>query len=156
MGSNRYMELIHRARSLPEKCKAHVSGDECRECATKRKRFCVINVIGIMTDSDILPHHGFEYSDILIKTTDETKLLVPVIAKGPEKMTYRNDRGLRTQLREKLRDELVSVAVVACSGQIARKLLVDLEHVARIENKNLIFLTERDLAQFLYELEILN
>ena len=156
VGSKKYKKLIHLARSLPEKCKAHVRGEECRDCATQRKGLCVVNVIGIIADSDILPHHGFEYSDLLIKTGDETKLLVPVIAKGPEKMTFRNDRRIRPQLREKLRDELISVVVVACSGQIARKLLIDLEHMARIENKDLIFLTEKDLAQFLYRLEILN
>ena len=156
VGSQKYMKLIHLARSLPEKCKAHVRGEECRDCGIQRKKFCVVNVIGIITDSDILPHHGFEYSDLLIKTEDETRLRVPVIAKGHEKMTFRNDRGLRAQLREKLRDKLVFVVVVACSGQIARKLLIDLEHMAKIENKDLIFLTERDLAQFLCRLEILN
>ena len=125
----------------------------CRECATQVKKLCVVNLLGVICDSDVLPHHGFEYSDLLIKMSDERKLIIPIIAKGPAKITWRKDQGLMRQLLEKFRDKKVEVIVVATSGQIGNRLRIQLEHLADVHGKSLVFLTERDLAQFLFELK---
>jgi len=156
VGNEKYTDLVHEVRQLPEKCQPHVTSSKCRECATKIQRICIVNLIGILCDSDVLPHHGFEYSDLLIKVFNEKELVVPVIAKGPVKLTWKKDQGLLRQLLEKFRDEKVEVVVVVTSAQMGNRLRIQLEHLADIHAKSLVLLTERDLAQFLLLAKRLN
>lgn len=156
IGNEKYAQVIQEVRELPEKCQPHTTSMMCRECATQIKKLCIVNLLGIVCDSDVLPHHGFEYSDLLIKISNEKTLIIPVIVKGPAKITWGKDRGLTRQLLEKFRDEKVEVVVIATSGQIGNRLKIGLEHLADVHGRSLVFLTDRDLAQFLAELRQLH
>jgi hypothetical protein len=123
---------------------------KCRDCVTGIKNLCVVNLIGVVCESEVLPHHGFEYSDLLVIVQNTEKLVVPVLAKGFDKLTWGNDHGLTRQLIEKLSDQRVEVVIIATSGQIGNHLRIQLENLASLRNKSLIVLKDTDLVQFLH------
>lgn len=154
VGTKLYSELFYRVQNLPEKCKPHVTNNECRLCTTNRTNLCVVNVIGIISGSEVMAHHGHEYSDLLIITHDNQEI-IPIIAKGNERLTEGNDKGLNRQVQEKCRDGLISTIIIACSGQIANPLVVNLRQTVKAAEKQLIFITSKDLIQFIYKLDSL-
>jgi len=110
-----------------------------------------VNIIGILCGSDILPHHGLEYSDLLLKIdSNKMHLTIPVIIKGLDKLTWKKDGGLYKQTLEKLQDSKVEVLVIAVSGQVANDLRIQLENATYLNHKSLVFINSKDLAQFLY------
>jgi tetratricopeptide (TPR) repeat protein len=150
IGNETYIALIEEVRKLPEKCAPIINAKKCRDCVAGINNLCVVNLIGIVCESEILPHHGFEYSDLLVTVQNKKKLVVPVLAKGSDKLTWGNDRGLTRQLIEKLSDQKVDVVIIATSGQIGNHLRIQLENLASLNNKSLIMLKDKDLAQFLH------
>jgi tetratricopeptide (TPR) repeat protein len=156
-GETEYVNLVEKGASIPEKCEAHPTGAQCKSCSMRLERMCVVNVIGVLCGSEILPHHGFEYSDLLLKVnSSKTPFTIPVIIKGPEKLTWKNDGNLYKQTLDKLQDSKVSVLVLAMSGQVDNELRIHLENLADSQKKSLIFLDSKDLAQFIYRIGLLS
>jgi tetratricopeptide (TPR) repeat protein len=152
IGQETYEKIVEEARKLPEKCGQHPTGEQCRNCSTKMLKPCIINVIGIICGSSILPHHGFEYADLLVKSSAGNESLstsIPLIVKGPNNLTYKNDGGLLRQILEKVQDHKVETIVIVHSGQMDNRLKMQLEREADIHEKSLVYINERDLAQFL-------
>lgn len=151
LGEEKYSKLIQAAQNLPEKCKPNTSTDDCKTCSSKKEPLCIVKLLGVICGSDIMPHHGFEYSDLLLKAQIEQETIpIPVLIKGPQKLTWKNDNNLFKQLLEKLQDTKVKIILIVVSGQIGNDLMTHIENSAALYSKVVIFLDSRDIAQLLH------